>query len=47
MAAQSNQQHGVIKMHSDSVCFSFLCDCWAFSPHSYRQAHLANITIKR
>lgn len=23
MAAQSNQQHGVIKMHSDSVCFSF------------------------
>lgn len=23
MAAQSNQQHGVIKMHSDCVCFSF------------------------
>lgn len=23
MAAQSYQQHGVIKMHSDCVCFSF------------------------
>ena len=23
MAAQSNQQYGVIKMHSDCVCFSF------------------------
>lgn len=23
LAAQSNLQHGVIKMHSDCVCFSF------------------------
>lgn len=24
MAAQSNQQHGVIKTHNNDVCFSFV-----------------------